>query len=310
MGRATTSAATRAYRFAWAIVWYTVIIIAWGAWVRISHSGDGCGDHWPLCNGEAVPLDGPVKTWIEVSHRYSTALYGVLVGAMIGIALKVFGRSHPAFRWSLAVFVFTVLEALIGRQLVTMRLVDQSTDLARLIVMPLHLLNTSLLLLSTVFAAESFRFGFSERRALSPELRRLLSIAIVVLLMLLLTGAIAALGSHLAPSTSLESGLAHDLSSDSHLAVRLRLLHPLGALAFALLVPLFFSRLAARAPSPLARAWFVRLRAATYVAIVVGITTLSFLAPPWLKLTHLFLANVLVILLSLALFHTLQRTEV
>ena len=67
------------YAASWGLVAYTILIIAWGAWVRISGSGDGCGDHWPLCKGEAVPIGESVKTWIEVSHRYSTALFGLLV---------------------------------------------------------------------------------------------------------------------------------------------------------------------------------------------------------------------------------------
>jgi cytochrome c oxidase assembly protein subunit 15 len=299
----------RLHRFAWGVVWYTVLIIAWGAWVRISHSGDGCGDHWPLCNGQAIPLDGPIKTWIEVSHRYSTALYGVLVLAMVWFSRRAFSSDPSARFWPVMVLFFTITEALIGRQLVTMRLVDQSTDLARLVVMPLHLVNTSALLLSAVMAAESFRWTGCARRPLPPQLVRLLGITGAVLLALLCTGALASLGSHLAPSPSLGAGLAKDLAPESHLAVRLRLIHPVLALATVVGVLFFFSRLEAWAPDANARAWYVRLRLATYGAVAIGILTLTLLAPAWLKLTHLLAANLLIILASVALFHTIRQTS-
>ena len=58
---------------------YTLAVILWGAWVRISHSGDGCGNHWPLCSGDLIPNFSQTKTWIEYTHRLMTGLYGVVV---------------------------------------------------------------------------------------------------------------------------------------------------------------------------------------------------------------------------------------
>ena len=290
-------------RFAWGLVWYTVLIILWGAWVRISHSGDGCGDHWPLCNGEAIPVGGPAKTWIEVSHRYSTALYGLLVVGLLVAARRAFGSGHPARFWALATLVFTITEALIGRQLVTLGLVDQSSNPLRLLVMPLHLVNTSALLVSTVMAAESISFPAASRLPLSPGLRRVVLLSSATLLVVLCTGAIAALGSHLAPSASLTSGLAKDLAADSHSAVRLRLLHPFLGLSLAILGPWALASWSRHVVGERARLWSRRVRYVLFTAIFVGAATLLFLAPVWLKLTHLLLANVLVIVGAVAFFH-------
>ncbi len=298
-----------ACRLAWLLVAYTVVIIAWGAWVRLSHSGDGCGDHWPLCNGRAIPLDAPAKTWVEVSHRYSTALYGVLVVALIWISRKRFPASHPARFWPAATLVFTLSEALIGRQLVTMRLVDQSTDLARLIIMPLHLINTSALLFCCVMAAESFAFGDAPRLPLPRPVRRAAGFGALALVGVLATGALAALGSHLAPAASLAEGLASDLSQDSHLAVRLRLLHPVIGLSLALFAPPFLARLITLAPTPAAQAWCRLLRIAVFVAIGGGVLTLISLAPAGLTLTHLTLANMLIVIASAAFFHMTRNTS-
>ena len=43
-------------RFAWFAVFYNVLVILWGALVRASGSGAGCGNHWPLCNGQVIPV--------------------------------------------------------------------------------------------------------------------------------------------------------------------------------------------------------------------------------------------------------------
>ena len=60
-------------RFAWAVLAYNVAVILWGAYVRATGSGAGCGAHWPLCNGEVVPRAAGVATLIEFSHRRRAA---------------------------------------------------------------------------------------------------------------------------------------------------------------------------------------------------------------------------------------------
>ena len=300
----------RAYRSlyigSWALVAYTVIIILWGAWVRLSGSGDGCGDHWPLCNGEVIPVERVAKTWVEYSHRISTALYGVLILIQIWLSRRYFAHHHPARFWAGMTLLFTVTEALIGRQLVTSGLVNESEDLSRLIVMPLHLVNTSLLLFSGVMTAESVRYGELPRRTLSREVKARGALYLTGLTVVLITGAIAALGSHLMPSESLLRGLTHDLSPDSHPAVRLRILHPLIALALPVAMLLFARLPGISTPDSSQTLWFKRFSIGLVVALVIGVATLSLLAPVWLKLTHLLMTNVLVILASLCVFHSLR----
>mgnify|MGYP006270237133 CR=1 FL=1 len=295
------------YLGSWFIVAYTVVIILWGAWVRLSGSGDGCGDHWPLCNGEVVPLEHPKKTWIEYSHRISTAIYGILVFAQILLARRAFPKKHPARWWAVMTLVFTITEALIGRQLVKSGLVNESADLARLVVMPLHLINTSLLLLSGVMTAESIKHSSAARRALTPLERKVGVSYLIGLAIVLITGAIAALGSHLLPSESLLSGLSHDLASESHLAVRLRILHPLLALTIPVGL-LLFARLSPPEPQSLRAFWYKRFTIILCAALLIGVATLSLLAPVWLKLTHLLMTNVVVIAFSACVFHARYST--
>lgn len=298
----------RLYAASWAIVLYTVVIIAWGAWVRISGSGDGCGDNWPLCHGEAIPLGAPTKTWIEVSHRYSTALFGVFVLAQLFAIRRFTQPGNSARRWVWWTLFFTLTEALIGRLLVKQGLVNESESLRRLIVMPLHLINTSLLLFSEVMTAESIlRHGW-QRLRINPRARRWIWGIGFALLLLLTTGAIAALGSHLAPSESLMGGLLHELSADAHLAVRLRILHPILGLALPLTVWLIIQTTVVTSDSGRSaatrRACYKQLIIATWIMVAVGVLTLLTLAPAPLKLAHLTLANLLVIMATRAYYHS------
>jgi cytochrome c oxidase assembly protein subunit 15 len=294
------------YIGSWSLIAYTVLIILWGAWVRLSGSGDGCGDHWPLCNGEIVPLERVTKTWVEYSHRISTALYGVLILIQIWLSRRHFGRHHPARFWALMTLLFTITEALIGRQLVKSGLVNESTDISRLVVMPLHLVNTSLLLFSGVMTAESVRYGDLQRQKLTAHIRNRGVVYLSALTIVLITGAIAALGSHLMPSESLLHGLTRDLSPDSHPAVRLRILHPLVALALPVAMLLFAYLPGSTPPGTSQSQWYRRFSVGLIVAVGIGLATLSLLAPVWLKITHLFMTNVLVILASMCVFHSLR----
>lgn len=294
------------YRLSWALIFYTIVIIAWGAWVRISGSGDGCGDHWPLCNGQAIPIGHTTKTWIEVSHRYSTALFGLFVLAQIVFIRRALPARHPARSWVLYTLLFTLTEALIGRQLVTSGLVNESQSLHRLVIMPLHLVNTSLLLFSEVMTAESIVYGSRRKITLSETTRRWCIGVSAALLLLLTTGAIAALASHLFPSQSLLGGLSRDFESSSHMALRLRIIHPILGLLLPAAIWTLVVHTSHRAATPSLARMYRAFGVAIFLMTVLGIVTLVTLAPPWLKLTHLTMANVLVILFSRCLFHSLR----
>jgi cytochrome c oxidase assembly protein subunit 15 len=68
-------------RLAWIAATFTYLLIILGAIVRITGSGLGCGEHWPLCNGRLLPLlDLP--TMIEYGHRLAAAAVSVLVTAL------------------------------------------------------------------------------------------------------------------------------------------------------------------------------------------------------------------------------------
>jgi heme A synthase len=60
--------------------------IMFGAIVRITGSGMGCGDHWPTCQGYLFPpLERP-DLIIEVTHRYIAATVTIAILALLAIA--------------------------------------------------------------------------------------------------------------------------------------------------------------------------------------------------------------------------------
>src|ERR1019366_3079756 len=93
-------------RFAWGVLAYNVAVILWGALVRATGSGAGCGGHWPLCNGDVLPDVSKIGTVIELTHRIMSGVALLLVAAMFLWAWKTFVPGHPARRWATWSLVF------------------------------------------------------------------------------------------------------------------------------------------------------------------------------------------------------------
>lgn len=73
-------------RLAWFTALCTYLLIVLGAVVRITGSGMGCGDHWPLCHGRLFPPLDDIGTLIEWNHRLVAAVVSVLVVGLAGYA--------------------------------------------------------------------------------------------------------------------------------------------------------------------------------------------------------------------------------
>lgn len=100
----------------------TFFLIVLGGVVRITGSGMGCGDDWPLCNGQLVPTMD-LATFIEWSHRLVAAGVGLLVAGVAGSAWwpgRDGERWKPYRRISVAAAVLLVVQVLLGA--VTVRL--------------------------------------------------------------------------------------------------------------------------------------------------------------------------------------------
>ena len=105
-----------------------------------------------------------------------------------------------------------------------------------------------------------------------------------------MSGAVAALGDTLFPVSSLTDALWADLSASSHLLIRLRILHPMLAVLAAAGLVLGAGRLAeGRGPSA---ARFARMVSSfAFLQVLLGLLNVFLLAPVWLQLAHLLLAD-------------------
>src|ERR1700722_9946712 len=139
--------------FAWASLGTEILVVAWGAYVRATGSGAGCGRHWPTCNGEILPRAPRIETLIEMSHRLSSG--GALIGTLVLFvwAVRVYPRGHRVRRGAGVTTLLMVAEALIGAALVLFELVAHDASMKRALSISLHLINTFLLLASTATTA-------------------------------------------------------------------------------------------------------------------------------------------------------------
>jgi heme A synthase len=282
----------RVARLGWITVAINLLVIVWGAFVRASGSGAGCGNHWPLCNGAVVPRDPTVETLVELTHRLTSGLALVAVIALLVLARRDFPRGHRVRVAAGAALVLIVIEALIGAGLVRWELVVDNDSMERAVVLGAHLINTQFLLAAIALTAwwAGGHPGTAAPRRYAPGVVA----ATLALLVVGATGAVASLGNTLFPAATLTAGVLQDLDPSSHLLLRLRVFHPVLAIATGLGVLLLAGkgRTASRTPE-VAGDLGRRLGAVVVMQWVLGATTLLTLAPVPLQLLHLLTADVL-----------------
>lgn len=290
--------------FAWSVLAYNILVILWGAFVRATGSGAGCGRHWPLCNGEVVPRPESIETVIEVTHRATSGIALIAVFVLLYATRRVLPVGHRARRGAAYATFFIITEALIGAGLVLFELVAFDASMKRAFSMVLHLGNTFLLLAALALTA----WWMTVRdHAPAPEeasrrpvfVRATIGAALVSVLLVGASGAIAALGDTLFPASSLREGLAQDLSPVAHAFVRLRVLHPVLALLSGVVVLGAAGLVRAASSSARARV-LARIVTVLFVAqFAGGLLNLWLLAPVWMQLVHLLFADAVWIALVL-----------
>lgn len=291
---------------AWGTLVYNLGVILWGAYVRATGSGAGCGSHWPLCNGEVIPRAPSVETLIEFSHRLTSGLALLLVVAMVWMARRVFEKGHPARLGAWLSLVMMIVEALLGAGLVIFGLVAENDSIARAWVMGLHLVNTLLLLGALTLAAWWASGGGALRPREHEGMSVLLGLGVLAMLVLGASGAITALGDTLFPASSLREGIAMDFSPTAHILLRLRIFHPVIAIGTGVYLALAAGAAALFQPTPFVKKAALALVGLFVLQIGLGFLNLYLLAPVWLQLVHLLVADLVWIALVLLCAGTLS----
>lgn len=296
-------------RWAWFNLYYITAVILWGAFVRATGSGAGCGDHWPLCNGMVIPREPQIETIIELTHRLTSGLSLVFVVMLYIFARKASPKGHPlrsAAAWSVG---FIIVEALIGAGLVLFELVAHNASLKRMFSMSAHLLNTFALISSICLCIWRATEHCPERR-LAPmgQIRRLPFLLTCGVLLTLsgMTGAIAALGDTLYAGFGVLPLQAY-LDGEVPIILRLRLVHPVVAILATLAVIVHQAKFwndYEKLPNA-ALGWGLTI--VTLVQVGLGFVNVQLMAPVWMQLVHLGMGVLLWVIFSFVSFVLLDK---
>jgi len=275
-------------RFAWGVVGYNVLVILWGALVRATGSGAGCGNHWPLCNGQVVPLSPRVDTIIEFTHRCMTGGSTFLVLGLLLWTFRGTVRGQAARTLAVTSMVLLLNEAFLGALLVKLGYVTGNQSMGRVIVLSIHLSNTLLLLAALTLTARLLETGQLWRELGVGGVRKVWALlGLAATLVVGVSGSLAALGDTLFPASSLRGAFAQDFAASSPWLLRLRGVHPISAV----IAGIFVLWLVGQAR----RAVVGRLTSVVLALLgfqfALGLADVLLLAPVWMQIVHLLGAD-------------------
>ncbi len=299
---------TRFALFAWTTLAYNLAVVVWGAYVRATGSGAGCGNRWPLCNGDVTPHSPAVATLIEYTHRATSAIDLALVAILAVWAFRAFPRGSPVRLGAALSAVFLVTEALIGGALVLLEHVGQNPSASRAYSLSTHLINTLTLL--ACLALTAWWAGGRPAPRPSRRVAWLVAISMALFMLLGVSGAIAALGDTLFPPRSLAEGFSQDFNPAANVFVRLRMWHPALAACTGLWLGIFgVWCVGRRRDSQLSSGVMMSL---VGVQMALGMVNLLLLAPIWMQMVHLLAGDVLwisLVLLSAQMLSEPKKVE-
>ena len=277
--------------FAWVFLGYNLLVILWGAYVRATGSGAGCGAHWPTCQGQVVPLDASTATMVEFTHRMMSGL--TLVGSvvLVWLAYRHYPRGHRVRFGAGLALGLTLSEALVGAGLVLFGLTAKNDSAARAVVIAIHLLNTFLLLAALTLTAWWASGGDPLQLHSNNHVTPGLSAAWLMFILLGASGAVTALGDTLFPAGSLIEGMQQDISPTAHFLLRLRIYHPVIAVFSAIVLFYLVRQGFKQRPTNQIRRIGNSLLGLVGIQLGLGMLNIILLAPLWMQMIHLLTAD-------------------
>ncbi len=272
-------------RLAWIAVGYNVLVILWGALVRATGSGAGCGNHWPLCNGQVIPPSPTVHTLIEFTHRGMTSGSLFVVLGLLVWTLRATVTGEAARVLSIISTVLLLNEALLGALLVKLGYVTGNQSVGRMVLLSVHLSNTLLLLAALTLTARFLHTRQRWAEIVAAKGVGWASAGLAATLVVGVSGSLAALGDTLFPAATLQAAFAQDLASTSPWLLRLRGIHPVSAVVAATFVVWLLIK--ARRAGKVTAVVLILLAA----QFVLGAADVLLLAPVWMQMVHLLGAD-------------------
>jgi heme A synthase len=280
---------TKFAKYSWFVLAYTLGVILWGAFVRATGSGAGCGSHWPTCHGQVIPRPEEIETIIEFTHRVTSAFLGVLIIIMVVWAFRAYAPGHIIRKGAVLSLVFVIIEGLLGAGLVLLELVGLNQSVERAVAMALHLVNTLILLSFLTVTAWWASGGRVPQWQGQTRLNWLLGIGVVGLMIVGASGAVTALGDTL----FVHEGVPIDSSPTTEFLVQLRVWHPALAVVTGLFMVLASTAIHQMRPSNHTKLFSRLVKITFIIQLLAGVLNVYLMVPVWMQLVHLLLADVI-----------------
>jgi heme a synthase len=286
-------------RFAWATLYLNMAVVLWGAFVRATGSGAGCGNKWPACGSGVLGTSTTRQTMIELAHRMTSAIALLMAISLALWCWRVTSKGDWSRYSAILATVFLANEALLGAALVLLGHVAGDQSAGRTVFLCLHFGNTLLLLAALTLTAAWLQSGSGPLTLIHKPTRvSAVVVGLFAVMSIGVTGTMAALGDTLFPATSLRASLLQDFASNPPGLLRFRPLHPILAVIAGLYVIWVVLKNSSRR----------RHQSRTSTALIIllstefgiGLLNVFLLAPVWLQIVHLLVAELIWILLVLA----------
>lgn len=277
--------------YAWITLLVTFVVILWGDVVQATGSGDGCGAHWPTCEGAVLPAFEGREQVIEFTHRTTSGFVFLMSVLLFAWSRRVYPKNHLVRKGANFSLFFMFTESLVGAALVLFRLVGQDASITRAIVAPFHLVNTLLLIgaltLTAYFASGGKAFRWQNQGAVSP----LLIGGFVSMIVIAVMGAITSLGDAIFPVQNTAQAFERSMTTGQHFLERLRIYHPFVAIGLGLYILVAARIIATQRPNATTQNLSLAIFVIYLLQIGAGFLNVALSAILPTQLVHLFLAD-------------------
>lgn len=277
-------------KLAWFNLIWTVLVILWGAVVRATNSGAGCGKFWPLCGQSLIPTFDIFHTYIEFAHRVMSGILLVTIFAMFLYGRRLYKADKARRDLNTLVFVFLIIESLLGAGLVVFELVEDNDSILRIFAVSLHLLNTFVLVALT--ALNAYYSTSVNTSLIKLNVRKVSKIGLLLILVIGISGAVTSLADTLFPPSTFTETMNEWIDPTAHVLQRLRPYHPFFAIAFGLAIIAyldhFFNPMTERGKK--LKTW---IKALIFVQFGLGMLNIVLHVPLYMQITHLLIAELI-----------------
>jgi heme A synthase len=277
---------------------YSIFAITFGAVVRATGSGAGCGSNWPFCQDEVNLTASQMETVIDFTHRLSSGLTIIFVLILLVWVFKIYEKKSKIRSAARFVFFFVIVQTLIGAGLILFNPVGENSSIIKALIITLHLVNSFFLLASNAILYEWVKDGEPKKLLVTKNAKQLFTLMAILFLVLGASGTITALGDTIFSDNLLTQGVKQNFSGENFL-LQLRVYHPIIAVMIGLGIYFIYNNFLKKSKNEKLNRYSKCLAGLFLSQLFFGVLTLILNSPIWMQLIHLFLAEIIWIIFIL-----------